>query len=571
LNAANEVREPSFASSYTRDLGTGIKIGAGIGHEFLIGKTPSELTLQIEYFTSKGPAFTFGPQAYGNDSVTGQPRVFTTRDGGLPPGVWGGVARDSYFTRAPAGHVRFISGGWEVNLRASTYRRGSPYWSFGDFNSSVAGETDRFLMLDVKYRRPLSRIVDLTVRAYGDSYDYKYHIPQSAAETCLDGQVNGCDGNDYGVARWMGVEAQVSFDWADDARYKTLLGLDARVRYVGSKYEYIDAITGDNPGSIGAFETTEKLVAIYGQQVVRPTKWLSINGGVRGDIEERFARASPRVAASARVWSDGTVKAVYAEAFRTPSTYERFFADPASQIAAPDLRPETVRSAELSFEQRFGAQRVLFSAFRSWWDDMISLEGLSSTAIAQAKAKGAITPETPVATQYRNVTQIDHFGFDAAYEGSLGIERLHYGFNLTAANARRSGGTKAPNRALEVSPQIFGNARLAYDLGGTLPTLAIAARYAGKAPLYNVYERGFPFETSSPIVETRATVSGPMPGVSGLAYRFSVNYAWNARTAYTAGPAFQATAAVPRMERVPMERLRVMLGLEYVFDFARGP
>jgi outer membrane receptor protein involved in Fe transport len=536
----------------------------------MLGKTPSELTLQVEYFTSNGPAFTFGPQAYGNDAVTGQPRIFTTRSDGPPPGVWGGVARDSYFTRAPAGHLRFISGGWEVNLRASTFRRGSPYWSFGDFDNASAGELDRFLALDVKYRRALSRLADVSVRAYGDLYDYEYRIPQPAAETCLDGQTHGCVGVDLGASRWMGVETQLSFDWSTDTRFKTLLGMDARVRHVASEYQYVDAVTGVNPGSIGAFDTTEKLLALYAQQIVRPVAWLGINAGVRGDIEERFARASPRVAASARVWKDGTVKAIYAEAFRTPSTYERFFVDPSSEIGAPNLRPETVRSAEVSFEQRFGAQRILFGVFRSWWDDMISLEGLSEAEAAAAKARGEITPQTQAVTQYRNVSSIDNVGFNATYDGALGTERVRYALNVTAASARRNEEGEPTNRPLEVSPQIFGNARVAYDLGVGLPTLALAARYAGKAPLYNAYERAFPLAYATSMVETRATASGAMPGIAGLAYRFSASYAWNARTAYTAGPIEQATPELPRMERVPMERLRLMLGLEYVLDFAKA-
>jgi len=98
---------PSLSSSYLDRVGTSYRIGAGLGREFsLLGK-PAELTLNVEYFRQDGPSFEFGPQAYGDDAITGQPKSFGPRG---TPGVWGGVTHDSYYVEVPAAHARTIAG-----------------------------------------------------------------------------------------------------------------------------------------------------------------------------------------------------------------------------------------------------------------------------------------------------------------------------------------------------------------------------------------------------------------------------------------------------------------------------
>src|SRR5690606_22010989 len=143
------------------------------------------------------------------------------------------------------------------------------------------------------------------------------------------------------------------------------------------------------------------------------------------------SRASPRTAAALQPWSGGTFKAIYAEAFRAPTAYELLYSEPDTELAAPDLKPETVRSVEASFEQSFGTQRILFGVFRSWWSNMVQLATLSDDELAAAIGSGQLSPGTEEAYQYRNTAQIDNFGYNASWEGSLVQRRLRYALNLT--------------------------------------------------------------------------------------------------------------------------------------------
>jgi hypothetical protein len=178
-------------------------------------------------------------------------------------------------------------------------------------------------------------------------------------------------------------------------------------------------------------------------------------------------------------------------------------------------------------------------------------------------------------TQYRNVSAIDNYGFNAGYEATLG-GRFRYGLNGTGAIARRvdAGTADSP---LVVAPQLFGNARIAYDLGEKLPTVALAAYYQGRRPA----DRAFDFSPSvyaPALVEMRLTLTGAVPGLKGLTYRASANYAFAEKGPYVIGPTqSQFTSAnidanagglqyLNRpAELIPIDRFRGAVGLQYDF------
>ena len=548
-----KLRRPK-GGDYLRDLGTTLRVAGGLGYEFTIGKTPAELTLQLEYFTQNGPAFTFGPQTNGTST-------------------WGGYpARDQYWTQVPTGYVRFIAGNFEVNFRAASYSRATPYvnafnQTIAEYNDGYDHELDRWLDLDVRHQLQVSTKTSFTQRFYADSYDFQQFLRTHDAGQCTSGIVNGCNRHVIGISRWMGSELQLSTDWNNDTRYVTLIGVDGRIRRVGQLIDDHDIVTFDNPGSINSSHRDESLLALYLQQTLTPLRWLSISAGVRGDFEQRFGkRFSPRVAASASTWKGGTFKVIYAEAFRTPTTYELDYADTTAQIAARDLHPETVRSVEASIEHKFGAQRLLFGVFRSWWHDLIVLETAPADQVQAAKARGAVSSSVADSafTQYHNVATIDNYGMNAAFEGALGVNALRYALQVTAAYARRNFDDGRPSIPLTVAPQVFGNARLSYHfLDERLPTLALAGRMVGRRPVDRAFDTDTPVPYASAQVELRATVSGPVPGVTGLAYRFTANYAFAARGPYVAGPTQAASPDQPHLETAPVDRFRIGLGLEY--------
>ena len=138
---------------------------------------------------------------------------------------------------------------------------------------------------------------------------------------------------------------------------------------------------------------------------------------------------------------------MYSEAFRAPSWQESAWYS-AQQPAPTNLAPERVRSVEASINQTLGAQHLLFGVFRSWWSDLVELHTLSYDELLRAQRSGAVSIGTQTAWQYRNVSSIDNYGFNASWEGSSMFGKLRYGLNVTGAIARRTGldGTASRSR-----------------------------------------------------------------------------------------------------------------------------
>jgi outer membrane receptor for ferrienterochelin and colicins len=537
------------------EIPTSIRAAAGVGHTFKLFGKQAEVTAEFEYFAQNGPSFTYGPQAVG-----------TRREEFLGPIVhhqtWGGVgARDNYAT-LPTGYVRFIIGDFEVNLRGEYWKRAMTSVNAYIFDDPTNYEVERWLSGDIKHHAVLSSSIDLTSRFYADTYDYVQNYPQSSA--CIPGMPLGCYYHLVGVSRWMGLEEQLSIDWLKDGRVYTLIGVDGRLRGIGSKLDYIEYLTNRNPGSYNPYDISEKALGAYAQQILRPVKQVSLNAGVRLDADDTFgAHVSPRVALGLHPWDGGTFKAIYSEAFRSPTAYERYYADVTGTVPAPDLQPETVQSFELAFDQRAKSQHVLFGVFRTLYNDLVLSQSLSQNEIQAAKAQGLLEANVKNADQYRNVASAEAWGFNTAFDGTALSSRLRYGATFTAGIARYHQSESAPGQELQAAPQVSGNARISYELGGYLPTPALVGRFVGS----RLATEGPPLTYAPPLAEIRVALSGKLPWPKGLGYRASLNYASASTLPYTVGPTylhpFTPVSTVKANELWPVDQLRTAVGLFY--------
>ncbi len=549
------------------ELLTSLRVAAGAGVEFKLFGLPSELSFQLEYTAQRGPTFHFGPRTYGLDAVTGQPKSFAP---GSATGVWGGDATQSYWSATPAALAHLVVGNLDVTAHFVRYKRSLPgldtlSFPFGDFNAPDNYETDQYLSLDVAHRATLSEAVQLHTRLYGDLYTYHWWDTTSAPEDCTRFDPRGCRQHLAGAAQWAGLEIQPTIDWLHDGSVVTMIGVDGRVRRITSTSDEFDS-AGRSRLEFDAQEHVEPALGVHGQQTFQASKWLGLSAGARGDIDPRFhaIHVSPRAAVTVSPWRGGTLRAIYSEAFRAPSSYEAYYQSVQNAWARnPALAPEVVRSVEASLEHRFGAQRIFVGAFRSWWSDMILLQTITGRELDKAIAAGDIAPGTASASQYQNVGVIDNYGFNASYDGSLAAGSLRYAVTLTGAYSRRTLADGSTGM-LTVAPSIFGNARVSYDLGGALPVVGLAGQLLGPRAADRALDGGFtPAPYVGPSAVLRATLSGQVPGVTGLSYRVTATYATSAFSPYVVGPNQHATAAQPTAELSPIDRFRVAVGLRY--------
>jgi len=548
--------------------GRSLRTAAGAGVPFKLFGAQSEITAGIEYYRRFGPDITFEQQTYDIRN----PRFQYTFGPGLPQNVWGGTVDHSYYADAPTGMVRFKSGDFEVNLLASAYKRGIPYATETlpvAFDDDRTSELDRSVRLDVKHNATLSQLVQLTSRAYADGHDFQRRANLPGPFCLLP--VDYCQIYDAGRSRWIGIEERVSLNWLGNRSLVTMIGVDVRQRWVSAKQDVLDADTGQYLGPTqGHLDDSSLLVAPYIQQTYSPAEWIDLNAGARLDADSRFDPViSPRGAVAFHPFKRTTVKAIYSQAFRAPTWAETSLAN---RVVAPSdgVKPETVRSVEGAIEQRFGTQRILFGMFGTHWDGLIEPSELTVEQRRALEAAGRL----PIVVgsnliQYQNTEQLNNYGWNGAFDGSVAEGKVRYGVNATVAVTHlesRPGG-------LAASPRAFGNARVSYDPGGYLPSPALAVSVIGRRPA----DRFYPYTTdplpSVPAVaDFRLTLTGAIPGVPGLSYRVSGDVITASRSPYYAGPVVLQSAlgsgAVTTPQAVPIDQYRVFFGLRY--DFATG-
>ena len=536
------------------ELPVNLRGALGYGRQFRLFGEDAELTFELEQFQQDGPTQTYPPYAAEPDAVTGQPRPYSPEQ---PPGIWGGEGDDALRTSASSGYMRLRAGGLEVSLRGMRYQRSHPV-NTGNFDDPDSFVRDRWLSGDIKYSGTFNQLLQGSVRLYADHYDYRQDWGSYGAVDCLEGQETGCMWRLTGRANWAGVEPQLHIDWLADRSLLTLVGVDARVKNVGSEIHFIGYDSGTSPGAVGAFEKNEQSLGAYLQNTYWPVSFLGLNLGARFDVDSRFGEAlSPRAAATVVPWNGAALKLIYSTAFRAPTAWDVYYGDPSYWVPGGEgIEPEGVRSIEVSAEQRFGSQRLFLGAFRSWWEDLVLLQDLDDAELAAAIENGQLLPDTPAGVQLRNVSKIESYGVSAGYYGALSGGAVRYGLSVTRAHTR----IREPGSASELVPvaaPTVGNARVSWTLPDAWPTLALAARYVSRRPTTD-YVREAP-QFVDPEVELRAAVSGGLP-IEGLSYRLTANYSF-----LDVGPYAVGATPADGGERslLPIDRFRIGVGLQF--------
>lgn len=526
-----------FSSVSPKYLGTFERPAIGWGGTLRLFGKPVELTAQAEYYHHHGASFEWGPQPALNPD--GSPMSFGPKS---PPGVWGGRTTSAYSTDVPTFYAKLQAGDLSMNVRATQYRRVTPYSNplyFPDFDDPNSFERDRWLTLEAQYLLTLSTGVALTLRAYADTYDYLYRVPLSDPAACTVPNPGPCVKDYIGKATWGGWEPRFHLDWFRNGSFTTLLGADVRVRRIDASSEERDLASDALLGSSNVFGVTQLAVGAYLQQRWSPIAALHFNAGARYDYDPRGGGAlSPRVAIVWGPWVGGALKLILADAFRSPNTYESEF--------RPDqnLKPETVRSLEATTEQQFGRHRVAFGVFRNWWRDMIS---------AQTRADGE--------PFYANAAQIKNYGFDAVFEGTMG----DFGYGLGATEAFTRTQTPAGEFPLPVAPSLFGNARISWDAPGVLPTSALALRFVGSRLADRGLDGGFLVTPRTPPeVGFRLALSDSFWKESSWSWRATGDFVTSSNSPYVVGPTQYVDPGDPTpAELAPVNRLTVFVTLRY--------
>jgi outer membrane receptor for ferrienterochelin and colicins len=555
VNQAQDPIAPMLDGKYLAGLGQSYRFGAGVGRTFHLFGEAAEVTGQVDYYAFNGP--TMGWPLVSNDNSG--PRA--------PFDLWGGETTSlSYYQRTPSAYVRVQRGDLQLTLHGLHNHASSPYSRAQELQKDFddpESYTDRtYGGFDLSWSNVVSNAISVVARVYGDASRQSSQFRTSNIVGCLGSQFGGCIQDSQGHAQWLGSELRGTYDWLSDRSISSTLGVEGRVRSVGFQGGLRDFPTGAQALAFGHYQETQDSAAAYAQQLYAPIRRLSLNGGVRWDVDHQFGqRLSPRAAAVVDVWHGGTAKLIYSEAFRAPTAEELHLANPFQVLAAPTLTPEIARSAEAVIQQSFGSHRVVIGVFRTWWENMILRERLSQAELSAGQRAGLLDSSTLTVFQFRNVAEITNYGVNASYEGTAREGRLSFGANLTWGYARVQ--TPTGSRQMTVTPSIYGNARVSYDLGGRLPIVGLVTQASSRRLVDNAQDPGvLEQKAAPPKLVTRLTISGQVPRISDLQYRLSADYAFTPSNPYVTSVGGRDPNVT---EIAPSNRATVLFGLQYNF------
>ena len=290
-------------------------------------------------------------------------------------------------------------------------KKNVPTATFGTvFNDNRYNTLDERSYLDLTYQHEFTNQLNVKARLYYDRYYYRGQFPFDYAGT---GTPPFTLNKDVSQSDWWGAELTVTKRLFD--RHKVTIGTEYRDQFrqnqsnadIQPPVTYLDD------------KRRSDFIAAYLQDEWAIMDHLTLNAGVRHDQYSTFGgTTNPRVALIS-TWNTSTVKLLYGQAFRAPNPFEQFYVASTANKANPNVKPETIKTYELVFEQYLGDHlRALTSLYQ------YNISGLISQT----------TDPTDGLLFYSNVDNITARGVELTMEGkwASGLEgRLSYALQTT--------------------------------------------------------------------------------------------------------------------------------------------
>jgi outer membrane receptor for ferrienterochelin and colicins len=347
-------------------------------------------------------------------------------------------------------------GGWRLSLNAVRRDKEAPTAPYGTL-AGVAGTqySDSLALAELSHDNGWQDDVRRVVRLSLAGYEFRGRYVFAQDPDLIN--------RDVARAQWATLEGRLL--WRGLLNHQLMLGAELRSAPQGLQRNF-----DEQPYKLSLdSRVTQDSVAVYAQDQWRLSSTLHLTTGLRVDHVRGFkAAVSPRAVLAVRPDERESLKFMWAQSFRTPNLYERFYDDGGvSQISNTALKPERLDSAELSWERVLRNGLALgANAYHTRLRRLIELVPLTDA------------PDAVV--QYRNLGRVTLTGVDLSIEQRSTDGWLWRGSG-SWMHARDAAGrqlSNAPRWMLKghaVTPLVNG-----WQLGGELHWLS--ARH-GRAPV----------------------------------------------------------------------------------------
>lgn len=369
--------------------------------------------------------------------------AFASTNGGLSAN---GDREESY-----ALYALYERNGIRVHGSASNRNKRIPTGSYGTvFNDNGSHTADARSFLEAAVEKPLGSNWTLNTRGYGDWYRYNANLIYANGAPPPDRYVNKDLGRNY----WIGEEVRVTYTgWGRDNALQ--IGQEAE-----KNLEALQRNHNETPFALN-LDTDKKnhRWAIFAQQELEVRDDLRLTLGLRFDRYLQFGNTvNPRMAVVWNPSTDATVKLLYGSAFRAPVPYELYF-NSTGYEESPNLKPETVRTYEAVYEQRFG---------RTTWASVSYFRNEVHNLITQiTNANGNF--------QFENRESIVTNGVELAARAELrrgAAARLAYNLQRT----QERGGDRLTNSPTHTGTAGLSQRFYAHDASAALECLFVSSR-----------------------------------------------------------------------------------------------
>jgi iron complex outermembrane receptor protein len=331
-------------------------------------------------------------------------------------------------------HQFFVSaswGGFTLHGVFGSREKIIPTAPFGTiFKVTGTRTVDERGYIDLMYERELPHGWNLSSRTYYDLFnnDGTYEYDYSAS-----GGPSRVLNRNFAHGQWWGEDVAVSKQAFGNQRLS--VGAEFRDNFQQDQGNY------DVKPFAQYFSDsrTSNVASLYAQDEIRLRTNLILNIGLRYDHYSTFGgTTNPRAALIYNPWETTTFKFLYGQSFRAPNMFELYYDAPGNQ-ANPSLRPETVKTAELVWEQYLPRNLVLaVTGFDYPIRHLISQRVDPASGSAFYANAGSL-----------NLRGLD-FAISRSVPGGLG-GRLSYSFQEATYATTRMAVTNSPKHLIQAS------------------------------------------------------------------------------------------------------------------------